>query len=180
MIVLETPRLVLRRLTRDDVDALAAIYRDPEVMRFFPKTLTREETAEQVDRIVRSYEERGYGLWATILKEDNRLIGRSGLLMQEIEGEPMLEVAYLLDRAVWRRGLGTEVARAISDFAAARYRPPRLVSLVHPDNVASQRVAERNGMRHERDVVFRGLLHRLYVINSPSPPGRISIVPPPA
>src|SRR5205823_3001806 len=81
-IVLETERLILRRLTMDDVDALAEIYRDPEVRRYFPEgTLTEQETRDEVAWIIDVYEARfGFGLWATILKETGAFIGRCGLL----------------------------------------------------------------------------------------------------
>jgi len=81
-VVLETSRLVLRKLEADDLDALARIYADPEVRRFFPEgTLDREETREELEWIVDVYYRRyGYGLWATVLKETGQVIGRCGLL----------------------------------------------------------------------------------------------------
>jgi [ribosomal protein S5]-alanine N-acetyltransferase len=126
--VLETPRLILRRLVADDLDDLARLYRDPEVRRYFPDgTLTREETKEELEWIIDVYYGRyGYGLWATIDKDSGSFIGRCGLLPWKVvpgrEGWPGLdfadehpdettrvevEVAYLLDRAYWGKGLGT-------------------------------------------------------------------------
>ena len=97
-VVLETERLVLRHLTADDLDDLAALYRDPEVRRYFPDgTQTREETRAELNWIIDVYYTRyGYGLWATILKETGAFIGRCGLLPWEIEGRTEVEVAYLL------------------------------------------------------------------------------------
>lgn len=68
MIVAETPRLILRHLTKDDVDDLARIYAEPVVMKFYPSTPTHEDTKQQVERIISAYEQRGWGLWVTIHK----------------------------------------------------------------------------------------------------------------
>ena len=147
-IVLETERLVLRHLTADDLDDLAALYRDPEVRRYFPEgTQTREETRAELNWIIDVYYARyGYGLWATILKETGAFIGRCGLLPWEIEGRTEVEVAYLLGRDYWGRGLATEVARAIVDHAFATLPVDRLICMTDPGNEASRNVAVKLGM----------------------------------
>ena len=132
--MLETERLVLRDLTLGDLDELAALYRDPEVRRYFPEgTLTYEETREELEWCIDVYDARyGYGLWATVRKDRDELIGRCGLLpwraTETPEGELVLEaadehpvdgatyeieLAYLLGREHWGLGLATEAARAI-------------------------------------------------------------------
>ncbi|WP_167762180.1 GNAT family N-acetyltransferase [Blastococcus sp. CT_GayMR20] len=147
-VVLETDRLVLRTLVPADLDALAALYADPEVRRYFPDgTRTRKETREELDWIIDVYYGRyGYGLWATVLKETGAFIGRCGLLPWEIEGRTEVEVAYLLDRSHWGRGLATEAARAIAGHAFATLPVDRLICLIDPENSASRNVATRLGM----------------------------------
>jgi ribosomal-protein-alanine N-acetyltransferase len=147
-IILETERLILRLLTVDDLDALAALYADPEVRRYFPDgTRTREETREELDWIIEVYYGRyGYGLWATVLQETGAFIGRCGLLPWEIEGRTEVEVAYLLDPGYWGRGLATEAARAIVEHAFATLPVERLICMVDPENRASRNVAEKVGM----------------------------------
>jgi ribosomal-protein-alanine N-acetyltransferase len=146
--VIETERLVLRKLTPDDLDALAALYADPEIRRWFPDgTRTREETREELEWIIDVYYARyGYGLWATVLKETGAFIGRCGLLPWEIDGRTEVEVAYLLDRGHWGRGLATEAARAIADHAFATLGVDRLICLIDPGNTASRALATRLGM----------------------------------
>jgi [ribosomal protein S5]-alanine N-acetyltransferase len=102
-VVLQTERLVLRKLVPADLDALAALYADPEIRRYFPDgTRTREETREELEWIIDVYYGRyGYGLWATEVKETGAFIGRCGLLPWEIAGRTEVEVAYLLDREHW-------------------------------------------------------------------------------
>jgi ribosomal-protein-alanine N-acetyltransferase len=96
--IIETERLELRPLTMDDLDALALIYRDPEVRKYFPEgTLTYEQTREELEWIIDVYYgQHGFGLWATTHKETNEFIGRCGLLPWTIDGRSEVEVAYLL------------------------------------------------------------------------------------
>lgn len=150
--VLETERLRLRRLRLDDVDDLAALYRDPEVRRFFPEgVLSREETREELEWAIQvCYPRHGFGLWATILKETGEFIGRCGLLPWIIEGRAEVEVAYTLARAHWGRGLATEAARAIVAHGFATLPVTRLICLIDAGNAASIRVAEKLGMTFER------------------------------
>jgi len=147
-VVLETERLLLRELTMADLDALAALYRDPEVRRYFPDgTRTHDQTREELgwalDVCYRRY---GYGLWAAVLRDTGAFVGRCGLLPWEIGGRTEVEVAYLLDRSVWGRGLATEAARAIAGHAFATLPVERLIALIDPANTASRRVAEKVGM----------------------------------
>jgi ribosomal-protein-alanine N-acetyltransferase len=171
-VVLETDRLILRRLTMDDLDDLAALYRDPEVRRYFPEgVLTREQTRAELEWVIGVYYGRyGYGLWATILKETGAFIGRCGLLPWEIDGRAEVEVAYLLDRRQWGRGLATEAARAIVDHAFATLPVDRLICLIDPGNRPSREVATRVGMRLLRDdyVDEHGPAH-VYARDRPSP-----------
>ncbi len=196
-VILETERLVLRRLTLDDVDALAEMYRDPEVRRYFPEgSLTLPETREEVEWIIDVYYRRfGYGLWATLLKESGALIGRCGLLpwtaleradgslvIQHVAEQPPepegswidVELAYLLARPYWGRGLATEAARAIVAFAFDELRLPRLICLFEPENTASRRVAEKVGMTFERMAMIEGDEGPLYSMSRPSQPTRDS------
>jgi ribosomal-protein-alanine N-acetyltransferase len=165
MTVIETERLLLRPMTFADTDDLAALYADPEVMRFFDGTRTREQAVEQIRKCQELYRSVGFYFWATIHKADDRFIGRCGLLPQVIDGRPEYEVAYMIARSYWGQGLGTEAARGIRDWAFASHPFPRLVSIIAPDNLASRRVAEKNGMRYLGDIEFEGYLDCLYAID---------------
>ena len=153
MKILETRRLVLRRLESSDLDSLSALYGDPEVRRYFPEgTLTREETRAELEWFLDGHpEDPALGLWATIHKQTDRFIGRCGLLPWTIDERPEVEVAYLLARDYWGQGLGTEAARAILDYGFDQLNLSRLICLVDSDNLASIKVAERIGMSFERE-----------------------------
>ena len=163
--VIETPRLVLRELMPEDEDALAAIFADPEVMRWIGAggARTRQDAREAIGRQLEEYAARGYGEWATILRDSGELIGMCGLIRwPDLDGVEEIEVAYLLARHAWRRGLGTEAASAIRDWGLRELGRERLVSLVYHDNVASMNVARKIGMSWEKDVPFKGATLALF------------------
>jgi RimJ/RimL family protein N-acetyltransferase len=154
MNILETDRLLLRRLEPADLDDLFALYSDPEIRRYFPDgTLTYEETKEELEWFLNGHPAHPeLGLWATIHKGSDRFIGRCGLLPWTIDGRQEVEIAYLIDRAFWGQGLGTEAARAIREYAFEELRLSRLICLIDPENGASQNVATKIGMAFEKEI----------------------------
>ncbi len=153
-IILETNRLIHRHLVMDDLDELFALYSDSEIRKYFPEgVLTLAETREHLEWYIdgpRDHPE--LGLWATIYKETGMFIGRCGLLPWTIDGQLEIEVAYLLDKKFWRQGLATEAAEGILAYAFETLNLSRIICLMHPDNIASQRVAQKIGMTLERKV----------------------------
>jgi ribosomal-protein-alanine N-acetyltransferase len=151
--LIETERLALRLLTMDDLDALAVIYRDPEVRKYFPEgTLSYEQTKEELEWIINVYyAQHGFGLWATTDRETNEFVGRCGLLPWTIDGRKEVEVAYLLAKSYWGRGLGTEAAAAILAYGFEQLNLPRLICLIDPANEASVNVAVKIVMSFERE-----------------------------
>ena len=172
MTILETTRLVLRRLLPSDLDDLYALYRDPEIRRFFPEgTLTYEETREELEWFLNGHPDHPeLGLWATIHKDDGAFIGRCGLLPWTIERRSEVEVAYLLAKRYWGQGLATEAAQAISQYGFERLNLSRLICVIDPGNQASINVALRIGMAPE------GMMHDdkgsflLYSMDRPNEP----------
>ncbi len=152
MIILETPRIILRHPVIEDLDDLWALYGDPEVTKYIPDApKSREEAREELQWFLNGHPRHPeLGLWSTILKEDNKYIGRCGLLPWTIDGEYEVEVAYTIARSYWGRGLGTETARAIADYAFGTLDISRLICLVDPGNLASQEVAQKVGMKLEK------------------------------
>jgi len=154
MKILETERLILRRLLPGDLDSLFALYGDPEIRRYFPEgTLTVDETREELEWFLDGHpDDSELGLWATILKETGRFIGRCGLLPWTIDGRHEVEVAYLLAREYWGKGLASEAARAIVTYGFGPLHLSRLICLIVPENEASIRVATNVGMVFEKEV----------------------------
>jgi RimJ/RimL family protein N-acetyltransferase len=168
MKVLETERLLLRHLTLDDVDALAILHGDPDFTRFFggprPPEQARESALGLIEWCLKEYEATGFCLYATIYTPAERFIGRCGLLTHVIDGVREVEVAYGIAPAYWGRGLATEAARAIKEYGFQQFGFPRLSSIVDKQNIASGRVAEKNGMQIEKTITFHGHDCYLYVI----------------
>ena len=152
--ILETERLLLRHLVIDDLDELFALYRDPEIRKYFPEgVLTLEETKEELEWLMHGHPRHPeLGLWATIHKETGKFIGRCGLLPWNIDEKLEVEIAYLLDKSFWGQGLATEAANGLLKYGFETLHLSRLICLIDPNNIASQRVAERIGMTLERKV----------------------------
>lgn len=166
--ILETPRLTLRELVPEDEDALAAMFADPDVMRWIGSggARTRQDVRDAIRGERDAYLNVGYGQWATTLRGSTEPIGLCGLIRwPDIDGVEELEVAYLLARRAWGAGYATEAARAIRDWALRELRRDRLVSLVYHDNVASMGVARKIGMSWEKDVAFAGTAIALFSLD---------------
>ena len=163
--LVETPSMTLRQFIQNDLDALAVILADPQVMRFSlsgPKTI--EQTKSLIEGIFLSYEKWGRGLYAVVHKNNQRLIGYCGFFSQQINEQQEIEVGYRLATAYWGRGLATEAALATRDYAFNQLGLTRLISIIEPENIRSIRVAEKIGMRHEKDLSFGDIPVRIYAI----------------
>jgi hypothetical protein len=112
----------------------------------------------------RRYQDDGVGLWAMEVMSNSELIGDCGIIVQQVEGERLYEIGYHLRRDLWHQGLATEAAIACRDWAFAHLKTERVISLIRPDNLPSQRVAERNGMTVWKEITWRGLLHKVYSV----------------
>jgi RimJ/RimL family protein N-acetyltransferase len=153
--ILETPRLLLREMVPDDLDFVATMLADPEVMRYYPNCYSRAEAAAWLDRNRERYARDGHGLWLVLDRDTGEPVGQVGLLMQPVDGVWEAEVGYLIHRPFWRRGLATEAALATRNAAFQRWHKPRVISLIRPDNLPSQGVARKLGMRLEKRTLFK-------------------------
>ncbi len=151
--ILATERLVLRHLEADDLAALYALYRDPEMREFYPDgTRTLAQTKQELDWFVDGHPHHpALGLWATIERSSGSFLGRCGLLPWQIDGASEVELAFMIDKRRWREGLATEAARGIIQYAQDELQLQRLICIVMPGNEASAGVATRVGMRFERE-----------------------------
>lgn len=162
--ILETARLRLRRFRDEDADVVFAIIGDRVAMRFYPKTFGPADAKQWVARNQRRYREDGYGLFAVMLKDGEEVIGDCGIIKQNVVGETAMEVGYHFRRDQWGRGYATEAARGCMGLAFDSFGADKVISLIRPENVPSRRVAERNGMKLEREVVHYGLPHLVYAM----------------
>jgi RimJ/RimL family protein N-acetyltransferase len=166
--VLETERMELRRMEMADVDDLMGIFSDPEAMRYYPGTKSRQEAEEWVRWTLGSYRDRGFGQWVVLLRSSGEFVGQCGLTVQEVEGEKEIEIGYLLLRKFWSRGFATEASIAARDYGFHTFGYERLVSLIDPGNRASRRVAEKVGLTLEKEVWKWNKTVCVYAINKGS------------
>jgi ribosomal-protein-alanine N-acetyltransferase len=153
--ILETPRLLLRRFVRSDLDDLFSFYSDPEVVKYIPDApRSYEETKEELEWSMDGHPKfPELGLWATIFKETGQFAGRCGLLPWTIDGQNEVEVAFAFSRAFWGKGLGTEVGQALVQYGFEHLHRSRLICLIDHDNHASIKVATRIGMTFEKEAL---------------------------
>lgn len=166
--ILETRRLYLRRLEESDYQALCRTLQDEQAMYAYEGAFRDEEVHDWLARQLLRYEAHNFGLWAVILKETGQFIGQCGLTMQPWEGKQVLEIGYLFERAHWHRGYATEAAIACKRYAFEVLGAEEVCSIIRDTNRASQRVAERNGLRKTETAIkhYRGVLmpHFRYVM----------------
>ena len=144
--IIETERLTLREMTQEELDSLREILQDEETMVAYEGAFTEEETQKWLDWQRTLYREKGYGLWAAILKENEAMIGQCGLTMQTWKDQRVLEIGHLFNRRYWHQGYATEAAKACKEYAFKILKAPEVCSIIRDTNVASQNVAIRNGM----------------------------------
>jgi RimJ/RimL family protein N-acetyltransferase len=161
---LETERLRLRLFRAGDFEDYAALYADPEVLRYLgsgPQPWDRGRSWRHLAFLLGHWELAGSGSWALEHRESGAFVGTVGF--SEPEGWPGFELAWALAPRWWRQGYATEGARAALEYAFAILGRSRVISLIHPENHASIRVAERLGMGREDRMVHLGHERLLYV-----------------
>jgi RimJ/RimL family protein N-acetyltransferase len=158
---LETDRLILRMFRESDLDAYAEMCGDPEVMKYLGGvTMTRSEAWRNMATVLGHWLLRGFGLWAVEEKATGVLVGRVGCWQPE--GWPGMEIAWTLRRSFWGRGYATEAARAALEVAFSQLAQTHVISMIHSENAASIRVAQRLRMRLEGRTELLGQAVAIY------------------
>lgn len=145
-----TARLRFREMGAQDLDDMAAMLGDPEVMAFYPAPKSRAESAAWIDRMQERYTRDGFGLWV-IETLDGEFVGDCGITWQSYNDIPVREVGYHVRRGLQGRGYATEAAHACVELVRREFAPTLLTAIIHPSNTASRRVAENLGMTHLAD-----------------------------
>jgi RimJ/RimL family protein N-acetyltransferase len=146
MVILETKRLVLRKLKPDDLPSLRLIVQDSQTMLAWNGAWSEEETVGGLEKQLTSYSENDFGRWAVILKESGLFVGICGLQWEDVLKDSVLEIGYLFNRSFWHNGYATEAAIACKKYAFDVLKHKEVFSIVRDSNFASMNVAIRNGM----------------------------------
>jgi [ribosomal protein S5]-alanine N-acetyltransferase len=163
--ILETARLTLRPFSEDDVDHMAELFANPDFMRFSLGVFTKpEQTIAFIEKVVGGDRAGIPSQFAVIPRDERELIGYCGFFHHPEHGIEDIEIGYRLHPDYWNRGLITEAARAVRDHGFRDFKLARVISLVHPENKPSRRVAEKNGMTVEKEITFRGFPTLMFAI----------------
>jgi RimJ/RimL family protein N-acetyltransferase len=158
LLQLETARLTLRRWQEADRAPFAAMNADPVVMHYFTAPMTREQSDEAIDRYLSAFDSEGFSFFATHLRDTGDFIGTIGLqTMRDIIPnlpQPTVEIGWRLTQSAQRKGLATEGARTIVDFAFNQLGLNEVVAITAIPNQASRRVMEKLGMTHRPELDF--------------------------
>ncbi|KNH34540.1 GNAT family N-acetyltransferase [Exiguobacterium acetylicum] len=161
---MESERLWMRPFEEEDFSFYKSLVQNEQVMRYINggTALSEDEAREWFERQLERYsDERQTGFLLLFKKETNEPIGFAGLLMQEVDGIEELEVGYWLEPKHWKVGYGREAAKQLMMEGFNRGHD-RIISIIHPDNRASQNVARANGLNWEKDTIFRGIPVTIY------------------
>jgi [ribosomal protein S5]-alanine N-acetyltransferase len=172
--ILQTARLLLREMTWDDLDFVATMLADPRVMRHYPKCHSRDEAKAWLQKQLDRYAEDGHGLWLVALQDSGEPIGQVGLLRQQVDGVDEPEIGYLIHAPFWRQGFASEAAAAVRDHAFGVLGKQRVISLIRPVNIPSQRVALRIGHKPEKLTTFKGYESLVFSMSRPAASGGIA------
>jgi RimJ/RimL family protein N-acetyltransferase len=166
--IIPTERLVLRPFKASDLDAFAEMNADPEVVTFLGngQPVDRQESWKIMAWLLGHWQLRGFGSWAVEERETKRFVGRVGLFYPE--GWPGIEISYVLARSAWGKGYATEGARTTMSYAFEKLKIPRVISLIHPANHLSVKVAEKLGEAFERRMEFNGRTLLVYGRDNPT------------
>lgn len=146
--IYQTERLLVRRITDEDVDAMHAVYGDAGAMRWVDdgRPLDREGCQGWIEVTKENYATRGYGMSALVLKQSGSVVGFCGIVHPGSQLEP--EIKYALSREYWGQGLASEAVEGMLAYAAKHLGLRRVIATTAPENEASHRVLLKVGMSH--------------------------------
>jgi len=164
--ILETQRVRLREFNEDDLDDLAAMVADEDQMKFYPRPKTKDEASAWISRNLVLYRECGFGFWFIESLPTSSFLGYCGIRPLALQGASEIEIGWHIKKTFWNQGIATEAAAAVRNLAFRRFELSQLVAIIHPDHIASRRVAENIGMRDEQTAVLDDYPAVIYTLPS--------------
>jgi len=163
----ETKRLRLRPFVHEDAVYLHQIFEVEGVLRYYPTQdpPDLERVERLITRQIEYWEAHGYGWWAVDDLANGELIGWNGL--QYLPETDETEIGYLLARPYWGQGLATEGAGVGMQFGFETLQIPTIIGIVHPENIASQRVLEKIGLQFQEEAEYFGMACYKYLAENP-------------
>lgn len=152
-------RLLLRSYNNHDLDFLESLLTNPNIVRYIGNGQIRDQEGIQkfLNWIIDTYAiNPNYGLKLILEKESNNRIGHAGLVPQLIDGKKEIEIGYWISQEYWGRGFATEAARGVMEYGKNKLKLEKMIALIQKDNTASQKVAQKIGMRIEKELLLNG------------------------
>lgn len=166
MILTTTPRLLIRHLTEEDLEALVPILSDKEVMQYsISGPIPKEKIVTWLNNLIAEYDHPGFSVWAIILKDENQLIGFCGIRPIEIDGRTEIEIIFRLAKAYWNQGYAFEAAEACKEYAFNKLAINSIIAIVDSQNERSINVINKLDMAYEKDSIYEGFPIRVYRLN---------------
>jgi RimJ/RimL family protein N-acetyltransferase len=145
--IFETERLIIREFVTEDLNRLFEIMNKIEVMYAWEKPFSKKETEEWIFCQLKRYEKDGYGYFAVITKETNKIIGQTGLMKNKIEDKEAIEIGYIFDNNYWQKGYCIESVRGCIKYAFETLKIKELYGTIRPENISSIKIIEKLGMK---------------------------------
>ncbi len=163
--ILESERLRLRNWRQEDLDSFAELCADERFTRYMgnSKPLDKRESWKAMAALVGHWHLKGFGLWLVEIKQTSEFIGRIGLY--EPEGWPAVEVGWGISPKHWGKGYATEGAKIAMQWGFETLKLESLISVIHPENEASIKVANRIGEKFSRYEVVKDIECAIYQIS---------------
>jgi RimJ/RimL family protein N-acetyltransferase len=167
MDALGTDRLYFRHLGLEDATVLKEFFASEDAIRFYPDIEVNDsrEPERWITRQINRYKDFGTGLFGIFKKDTDEYVGQCGILVQDVDGQREIEVGYNLLPRFWGNGYATEAAVSCRKYVFDNGLADSVVSIIDIGNVNSQRVAERNGMKRDKQTDFKGLQVYIYRVN---------------
>jgi ribosomal-protein-alanine N-acetyltransferase len=163
---IETDRLIIRSVRETDFEPLATLWADPAVTRYMGGPRNYEEVLKILREDAQVDPQPAFDLWPVVEKETGLMVGTGGILEKDIDGRNQYEIIYVLAKSAWGKGFATELASSLKDYAFNELGLKRVTALIDPDNLKSERVATKIGLRYEKDTIRpNGKRMRLFTLN---------------
>ena len=146
--IFKSKRLGFRNWTKEDLNSFAEMNEDADVMEYFPKKLTKQETEEFIYRLLKHYNKHGYNYFATEILNSGEFIGFIGLAYQNYKTEftPATDIGWRLKKSAWNKGYATEGAKRCLKFAFMDLNIEKVISTCSQNNIKSENVMKKIGM----------------------------------
>lgn len=152
-IIMETDRLILRKISQDYYKDIANILQDIEVMYAWEKSFSNEEVQDWIDKNLKRYNNEGYSYFLAINKENNKVVGVMGPLIENINDEKFIGVAYILNKNSWGKGYATEGVSACIKYAFDKLNADKVIAQIRPSNINSCNVVKRLNMKIQGEYI---------------------------